>query len=227
MVKPVVSLFYNMPIIMRRSFIITLMISSWIGASAQTIPCDLFCATSIQPDTFNTGYINVTIHFNGDSSSFINYPHIRLITDLDGDTLATGTLNFFGQIGGTSLDYPVETMLDSIPEDLQAIIHFYFDQDSCILTYPCTTNAILHIDELKNLTMYPNPFTKEITIGVEEELHNGSLEVYNSLGILIDRVSNLSGISFVYRNDELPAGLYYFILRNDYKRGIRKAFSVK
>ena len=210
-----------------RSCFILILLSSWFCVSAQTIPCDLFCATSIQPDTFNKGYVTVSIRFDGDSNTFINYPHIRLITDLQGDTLATGTLNFFGHIGGTSQDYPVLPTVDSIPPDVQAIIHFYFDQDSCILNYPCITNGVGQIEELENFSVYPNPFREEITIRSDEEFLDGTLEIYNALGLMIDRVSNISDNLFVYRNDELPPGLYYFSFQHSNKRGIQKAFSVK
>ena len=64
------------------------------------------------------------------------------MTDLTGDTVAIGNLNFFGQIGGTSQTYSASTTLDSIPSNFTGMVYFRYDTSVCALPFPCDTCSI-------------------------------------------------------------------------------------
>src|SRR5690242_9306017 len=102
---------------------------------AQSFPCDVFCVTDIRFDSIDPEILNVTIFFQGNQNDFINYPYVYLVTDENNNTMGTGTLNFFGQIANTSQVYPVNTTLDSLPDNLMANVYFHYDQDTCVLSY--------------------------------------------------------------------------------------------
>ena len=76
-------------------------------ANAQTINCNDFSILGFGTDPFNSGNSLIHILLEGDSMDFISYPYISLVTDCNGDTIATGSLSFFGQMGQTVQSYPV------------------------------------------------------------------------------------------------------------------------
>jgi hypothetical protein len=77
------------------------------STTAQSINCDLFTVSSIAPDEFDVNNTLINIQMSGDGSDFANYPLVASVTDCNGDTVATGAMFFFGQIGGTEQSYPV------------------------------------------------------------------------------------------------------------------------
>ena len=110
-------------------------------ATAQTITCDWFTVTSIEPDTFDTNSTLIYIQMVGGISDFINYPVIASVTDCTGDTAATGGLWFFGQMGGTTQGYPVSIMQDDVclPLNIEFVYgNENFETDTCMLTFDGT-----------------------------------------------------------------------------------------
>ncbi|MFN5372508.1 MAG: carboxypeptidase-like regulatory domain-containing protein, partial [Bacteroidia bacterium] len=63
---------------------------------------------------------------------------VTAITSLAGDTLATGSMNYFGQIGGTQQLYSVYSVNgNALPNNFNGYVHFTYDNQTCVLPYPC------------------------------------------------------------------------------------------
>jgi len=86
--------------------ILTIWLSATL-ANAQSVSCADFTLLGYGPDAFDPGNSLIHILMAGDSTGFINYPYIALVTDCNGDTIATGNMNFFGQTGQSVQSYPV------------------------------------------------------------------------------------------------------------------------
>jgi hypothetical protein len=109
-----------------------------------TIDCASFCAAEILPGPDSATAMLVNLFFNGVNTDFINYPYVTAITSITGDTLATGSMNYFGQIGGTQQLYPVYSVDgNALPNNFNGYVHFTYDNQTCVLPYPCvpTCNA--------------------------------------------------------------------------------------
>lgn len=106
-------------------------------ANAQSITCNDFFMLGIGPDPFNPGNSIVHVHMNGNSNDFINYPYISFVTACNGDTIATGGMNFFGQMGQTVQSYPVTGDITNacLPINVEFVYgNSNFQTDTCILT---------------------------------------------------------------------------------------------
>ena len=74
---------------------------------SQSTDCSVFEIYSVVPDTSNSISYQIAIHYSADSQQIISYPHVSAVLDCHGDTVATGSLFYFGQLGATTQDYPV------------------------------------------------------------------------------------------------------------------------
>ena len=142
-------------------------------ATAQTINCDSFTVIGLEPDTFDVNNTLIQIEMGGGDADFANYPYIPSITDCNGDTVATGGMFFFGQIGGTVSGYPVSAISDDVclPLTIEFIYgNDLFETDTCLLTFggnsPCDLFAVTGIEPdtlnpantLINIEMAGDPF---------------------------------------------------------------------
>ena len=184
---------------------------------AQEADCSMFCVTNIQLDSLSPGFMNVTIQFSSDDTLFINYPHVSAVINELGDTVATGTLNFFGQISNTTLDYPVETDLQTIPENFNAYVVFNYDTSTCILSYPCIINNTRDEFDLPDLSIYPNPFSIETTLQTNENLDGLDLTLLDIFGHPVITINKLVGNQVTLKRNSLPAGIYFLYLSADDK----------
>jgi hypothetical protein len=122
--------------------------------NAQAFNCADLSILGFGPDPFNSGNSNIHIHLAGDSMEMINYPYISLVTDCNGDTIATGSLSFFGQMGQTVQSYPVTGDITNacLPITIQFIYgNTNFLTDTCVLllnSLPAalTCNDLIPID---------------------------------------------------------------------------------
>jgi hypothetical protein len=151
--------------------LLTIAAATLLSASshAQSTNCDLFTITSIEPDTFDVNNTLINIQYTGNEMSFINYPFIPVVWDCNGDTVATGNMFFFGQMGQTTLGYPVTALSDDVclPITLQFV---YGDEqlvnDTCLLTFGSGL-SIQRIAET-DFTMFPNPTSGDVQLGITE-----------------------------------------------------------
>jgi hypothetical protein len=108
---------------------------------AQTGNCELFTITSINPDTLIFGGFQVSIQFSGNASEFIGYPFIISMQNCNGDTVASGTLSWFGQFGQTEQDYPV-TPTGDISCGPLTVNFQYLDAEGNEVICPLTYNPV-------------------------------------------------------------------------------------
>jgi hypothetical protein len=136
---------------MKKLYIILLsaMLVTPLYSHAQ-ITCSSFCVTSIVMDPAQTNTANITIYFAGTNNQFINYPYVAALTDGNNDTIGTGSMFFFGQIGGTSQVYSVTTS-SALPPGFTGTVHFLYDQDTCLLSFPCVTGITHPSNEIENV----------------------------------------------------------------------------
>lgn len=82
-----------------------------------------------------------------------------------------------------------------------------------------TTNGgnALNLDKLEGnseFKIFPNPFSNKTTINTEKQLMNANFIIYNSSGQEVSRLENISGQSFTFFRENLPAGIYYAHLKD-------------
>ena len=155
---------------------------------SQAIPCSNFTITGSYPDSINSNDYQFSINFNGDSNEIVGYPHISAMLDCNGDTVATGGLFYFGQLGQTTLDYPL-TLVDTTSwcEPLTAIFIYGIgplnEADTCSLVFQ---SARISDDfEMNNISIYPNPASDFLHVSVSNDLIGKSYQLVNQLGLVI------------------------------------------
>lgn len=60
--------------------------------------------------------------------------------------------------------------------------------------------------------IFPNPFSKESILQLNENVNNATLSIRNNLGQTIKEIKNISGQKVAIFRDDLPEGIYYFNL---------------
>ena len=199
--------------------LLLILLSALSYVEAQTIPCSSFCVTDLQIDTA-TSNLQVTIFFTGAGTLFINYPYVSAVKDNNGNTVATGTVNSFGQFGNTDYYYNTTTTLTSLPVNFNGTIYFNYtvyntstsqlDSMVCALPYPCITSARTGDPVLSEQIIYPNPSNGKIIIESPNAVNNGSawVEVYDILGNKVHRV-DMKNRKTVVDLSTLSAGVYF------------------
>jgi len=177
------------------------------------ITCNSFCITDIQMDTLLPNVMNITIFFEGDENDFINYPYVSAFVDPMWDTIGTGTVNFFGQIGNTNQTYSINTTLDELPLNFKGYAYFDFDTTQCVLYYsegvPCTILSVVDYQPKAEFKVYPNPFNTVTFIQTDQIFEDMKLMMYNSQGQIVREITNISeGKKRLDRNG-LTEGVYY------------------
>jgi hypothetical protein len=114
-----------------------------VPVDSSNVACDQFCVTSfLTSDSIpNTGIIQVD--FTGNLGDLINNPSVAFVTNLQGDTIAFGSLSLSNQAGGTTAEYSVQFAngIVWLPTN-SALIHFTYEGNSCILNYPCNAPVV-------------------------------------------------------------------------------------
>ncbi|MFM7467372.1 MAG: T9SS type A sorting domain-containing protein, partial [Crocinitomicaceae bacterium] len=162
---------------------------------SQTIPCSNFTITWSYPDTINSNDYQISINFNAGPDEFVNYPYVSAVLDCNGDTVATGGLFYFGQLGQTTQDYPV-TILDTTSwcEPLNAIFIYgsgtLNEADTCILAFQSA--AFGDVSEEQYVSIYPNPVSEFLHVSVSNDLIGKSYQIVNQLGqvVLTGKIDN-------------------------------------
>ena len=167
---------------------------------AQTsIPCSSFCVTEVTLDTLNEQW-NVNIDFEGTTTDFINYPYVSLMISSSGDTVSIGTMEYFGQIGGTSQVYHPSVVSGDF---VTGQIFFVFDQDTCVLNFPCSSAAIAYNQNSSLAVAYA---LEGWLWQSDERIEN--IDLYSAQGTFIGSWKNTSHISYL----KLPRGSYFYVL---------------
>lgn len=177
--------------------------------NAQTNSCAEFSITQVYPDSLNTNDYQISIQSSSGPLEMVNYPHVAAVLDCNGDTVATGGLFWFGQLGETIQDYPVTlTGGGSITCYPLTVIFIYGVnagiEDTCFLSYGIVGLNNSLGDVLPN-TVYPNPLTQFIQLG---EIPETAFRILNSVGQveLIGKTQGVINVEF------LKSGAYFLEL---------------
>jgi hypothetical protein len=185
------------------SILVAILLS--LNTKAQPINCNSFCVTDIYNDSVQT---QVSIQML--DSGFVNYPYIAAILDINGDTLSTGTLYYFGQIGETTQDYP-SSLSNTDWSNFTGTIVFVYDNDTCSLSFPCNNlNTNEHLSS-PSFTTFPNPATTSFSI--MGNYLPSELVFYSLQGQVVKRVLIESENQLVFI-DDLKEGTYYLKQEN-------------
>ncbi|MBI3501014.1 MAG: T9SS type A sorting domain-containing protein [Bacteroidetes bacterium] len=68
-----------------------------------------------------------------------------------------------------------------------------------------------------DFTIFPNPFSSQTTLRIDNSFHNATLTVYNSFGQTVKQIKNISGQTVVLSRDNLASGLYFVRLTEENK----------
>lgn len=161
---------------MKKIFLFLTSFSFGVITIAQNITCDNFNITGIGENPSNTNELLISIQFNGNPSDYIGYPFVSVLTGANGDTIGTGNMFYFGQLGGTAQDYPV--VLNASADTSQFTAMFVFLNgniaDTCYFSYPAVANIKQISHNSEGLKIWPNPAENKLEI--EWLNHPGSTE---------------------------------------------------
>jgi hypothetical protein len=164
-----------------------------------SIPCASFCVTEVTLDTLNEQW-NVNIDFEGTTNDFINYPYVSIMIGSSGDTVAIGTMEYFGQIGGTSQVYHPSVVSGDFETGQ---IFFVYDQDTCVLNFPCASAGIAYNQN----SLVAVAYASEGWLWQSDE-RIANIDLYSAQGTFVGSWKNTSHISYL----TLPSGSYFYIL---------------
>lgn len=101
--------------------------------------------------------------------------------------------------------------LSGIPNFVQS----YFVNDS--IDYYCSSVGLIELEDIKSVSIFPNPFSVQTNIKTTDYFHNVTLNVYNCYGHLVKKIDNIYGESFIMQRDNLTIGMYFlqFIQSNE------------
>ena len=86
-------------------------------------------------------------------------------------------------------------------------------RQSSLCTY--LTNAVSEVSESIALSVFPNPFSLQTTLQLEEMVNDATLTVYNLYGHTVRKLENLFGQTITFHRDNLPGGMYFMLLQQD------------
>lgn len=181
---------------------------------AQSISCNNFTVKRFSPDTVNAGAMQLGIEFQANVNQMVGYPHVSLITDCNGDSVAVGQMFYFGQLGGTSQDYPVTLLKSDYCEPLKATFIYLNESktDTCYFFFGKSANKKEFSQNL--FEVFPNPSTGKLTVKFKIHASNHELEIFDFLGRRIHS-SNVSDETVILELTTLTPGQY--VLKADGK----------
>jgi hypothetical protein len=203
--------------------ILSIAIALSTHSAAQTITCDLFSVTGMEPDAFNVNNTMINIAMEGEFSLFANYPYIASVTDCNEDTIATGGLYYFGQLGGTEQGYPVSLIPDDVcfPIEIEFVFgNDLFENDTCYYTYQ-TTGFSRTTDTHFDLNVYPNPTRDKIQLSSSASMCGEEYSIYNTSGKSV-KTGKINSLNATIDVSHLPNGFYTLNIRNTSSRFVKE-----
>ena len=83
----------------------------------------------------------------------------------------------------------------------------------------CTDGILdLSINKNYNISIFPNPVQNQLNIQTPFDLYNAEVIIYNTLGQIGKRISNINSRNTNIETFDLPSGLYFIVLKNDGKQ---------
>lgn len=192
------------------------------GSFAQSFSCQDFSITAVFPDSMNANMYQVSIQAGGDPAQIIGYPYIETVLDCNGDTVASGGLFWFGQIGQTTQDYPI-TLSGSLNCTPLTFIFHYLDAAGnpvyCPLVFG-TTGLEGSAQGGGEIVTFPNPSTGTVFIQSDKVRAGAAYTVYDCSSRLISR-GTLDRPSTGIDLNHIPSGVYIMHIEADKRETIR------
>ncbi|MFM7218245.1 MAG: T9SS type A sorting domain-containing protein [Bacteroidota bacterium] len=195
-----------------------------IRTIGQPITCSNFTITDFGPNPWDSTQYVIGIQFNGGPFDQINYPYIQAVIDSSGDTVATGGLFFFGQLGGTIQDYPVTPTGNMNLTQFTAVFSYgnvSGTDDTCMLSYPATISAVHEsVPKEEVLSVWPNPASEKINLHTNSSSLGAEYTIYGSSG------KKVKAGTLQTENEEidltgLTSGMYQLVVGEDRSATIR------
>jgi hypothetical protein len=101
----------------------------------------------------------------------------------------------------------------SLPDAGSCVTLITFDVH--LVLSPCIGSGISENENSVSVAATPNPFSDAMTISCSAPVSNGTLTLYDSKGEMVSQMTGLSAQSFVFKRNELAAGMYFFTLTDD------------
>lgn len=195
-----------------RTLLIFSFIIQFMTAHSQVM-CDQFCVQKIEFDT--SGALNATIDFSADSNLFINYPYVSAVIDIQGDTVATGYMFYFGQISNTVQDYPLTTDLSApFPEDFEGFVIFNFDTVYCELYFPCEPTSLSgNYSSTINWNLFPNPAAREFAV-YNPSGSEAVLTIFDATGRNVVSYKLNNAENRIELGDSISSGIYFAVIQD-------------
>ena len=133
---------------------------------------------------------------------------------------------------GNSILDPDYAIIEGVGSTLGLLYYIYPCLEACSrLTcfgnngqyYPTNTTCpnTIGITEIKKqkfeIEIYPNPFSSQTTLHTDKMFKDAILAVYNSFGLQVKQIKNISGQTITLHRVNLPSGLYFIRLTQDNK----------
>lgn len=209
---------------MKNNLIVILLTSFCFSFSSlsQSSFCPNFTVTGSYQDTIDPSIYQVSVEFSAPDSIFVGYTLISAVLDCNGDTIATGSPFWFGQIGQTTQDYPI-TMNGQLNCSPYTAVFSYMDDmgniDTCLLLYS-TADLVENQQPSPQVSIYPNPASSELFIHGLTEDFEGDMVLLNHLGQVLQKSSFNNNISI----ESLATG-WYVILLSDQEQEYKLKFA--
>ena len=193
-------------------FILLLSFGFSFSSFSQTSFCPDFSITGVYQDTIDPSTYQVSVEFSAPDSIFVGYTLISSVLDCNGDTIATGNLFWFGQIGQTTQDYPI-TLIGQPNCAPYTAVFTYMDElgdiDTCMLLY-----SVADLEEMivsnKSIMVYPNPTNGLLTIRLEKAYTEQIYHIFDQQGRMV-KSDVLNGKQTVIELN-LNNGMYYLMI---------------
>lgn len=210
-----------MPKCFRLLFFALPLVCAYSSFSQDIVSCSDFSITAVSPDTLNAGDFLISIQSQSAANTIINYPKVAAVINGQGDTVATGDLFFFGQLGETTQDYPV-TVTGALTIFPLTVIFTYgttAGDDTCVLSFG-TSSLFESEKSAPLLSVFPNPTSVSLHIHAPDhpwgfrffirDIHGKTLMMRDVPSA--EDVIDLSG---------LPKGIYSVHLANSFSSARR------
>jgi len=189
-------------------------------SKAQTFSCSDFSIVSTQQNTQNPNEVLLDIQFSAPSNTFVNYPYVAAVLNCNGDTVATGALNFFGQFGQSTQTYSVTLTGDFSCSPLTAVVAYMNsnngEQDTCFIAFESTLNLTRKEQSQTKVNVFPNPVNDFVFIEMEGLIKdlkyviasiNGSIVLHGEMNAIKQKMDLSS----------LENGIYFFRLEGGFE----------
>lgn len=154
--------------------------------------CEKLHVVNVSPDTSQSGGYVVSIAYKAGSNELLGYPRVINVIDCKGDTIATGEMFYFGQLGATTQAYPIKlTTKDSMgcyPLTATFVANNTSGgSDTCKLVFGTTGVEDDSNDKTKpphtlSIALYPSPATDELVIATPDYRTEHQFRIVDACG---------------------------------------------